>query len=143
MIQHDALPADPDHLEKFIVPAELTIGVSAFIRIFQENEYVGEAVSLEKVANISHAWMLSHVIMFRPVDFNVLVTVKTSVSSASTLGYFDTEGWTVTAFRSAPLHETSYTGMLSKNAVTRDYVAADILVFEQLGFKTDKKGETL
>jgi hypothetical protein len=40
MIQHEALPLDPNHTEIFEVPEELQLGVSAYIKLFHGNQYI-------------------------------------------------------------------------------------------------------
>jgi hypothetical protein len=107
VIQHDALPIDPDHAEIFEVPEELQIGVSAFIKIFQGDQYVGEAVSFNKTPYSAHAWALSKVTLFKEVDVNEKVTIKTLLLTAEKLCYLDSEGWVVMSFRDKPLQETT------------------------------------
>jgi len=143
MIQHEALPSDPDHQEVFEVPEELQLGISAFIKLYQLGEYVGEAGALDKVPNKAHAWALTKVMLFQEVDFDEEVTIKTMLLTAEKLCYLDDEGWIIMAFRDKPLQETSYVGHLSKTAVVRDTTKDNFKLYEHVGFNAKRKGVTL
>jgi hypothetical protein len=143
MIQHDALPSDPDHEEIFEVPEELNLGVSAYIKIYQDNVHVGEATSLEKIQNVKHGWALSRVIFFSLVDFTKEVKVKTILLTAKTLCYINLVGWIIESFRDKPLQETWYKGFLSQTAILQETAMNNIQMYEHIAFNANTKGETL
>lgn len=104
MIQHDALPSDPDHEEIFEVPPELNIGVSAFIKIFQNGKHVGNAVSLEKIPYKAHSWIIRDCTLLKDViDLDEDIEIKTILHSAEKLRYIDAIGWLVFELRNKPL----------------------------------------
>jgi len=143
MIQHEALPLDPDHEEVFEVPEGLQLGVSAYIKLFQHGEYIGEAAALDKIPHVSHAWELSRVMFFREVEFKEEITVTTLLLAAEKLCYLDNEGWVIMSFRDKPLQETNYTGTLSKTAVIRGVASDRVTLYEHIGFVAKGKGESL
>jgi len=143
MIQHDALPSDPDHEEIFEIPEELNLGVSAFIKIYQDGIHIGEVMSLEKIPNMAHSWHLSRIIFFTSVDFSREISIKTLLLAAETLCYINNEGWVIASFRDKPLQKTEYTGFFSKTAVIRDIAVNNVMMYEHIAFKANKKGENL
>jgi hypothetical protein len=145
MIQHDALPADPDHGEVFDVPEELQLGIAAYIRLYQDTKHVGEATSLEKITHTAHAWELSRVIFFGEVDFKREVLIKTILVSAAKLKYVSGVGWLPYEYRDKPLQETKYVGVLGAYSMRLREPAADsnVCVYDHVGFTAHKKGETL
>jgi len=143
MIQHEALPLDPDHEEVFEVPDGLQIGVSAFIKIYQKNEYVGEASALDKIPNKAHSWALTKVMLFTNMYFDTCVTVKTLLLTAKKLCYVNNEGWVITAFNDIPLQEIEYVGYLLKIAGAYEFATNTVRMYEHMAFQAEGKGKSL
>lgn len=142
MIQHDALPSDPDNNEIFRVPEELNIAVSAFIKIFQNGEHVGNAVSLEKIPYKAHSWIIRDCTLLKSVDLDKEIEVKTILHSTEKLRYIDTIGWLVFELRNKPLQITTYTGILDPSLTVTQINSSSIQKYEYLVFYAKGKGET-
>jgi hypothetical protein len=143
MIQHEALPLDPNHTEIFEVPEELQLGVSAYIKLFHGNQYIGEASSLEKIPHVAHAWVLSKVVLFDEVSFKEEITIETTLLTAEKLCYLSDEGWVIMSFRERPLQKTRYIGHFSQDAWLRDVSSNNVRMYEHIGFIARGKGEIL
>lgn len=142
MIQHDALPSDPDNDEIFRVPEELNIAISAFIKIFQQGVHVGNAVSLEKIPYKVHSWIIRDCTLLKDVDLDEDIEVKTILYSAEKLRYIDAIGWLPYELRSKPLQVTTYAGMFDSSLVSKQIDESSIQKYEYLVFYAKGKGET-